>query len=413
MISKTTQAFTGLFIASTALAPVSTKTAGLAWLLLVLVGLVFAWRQPKTQTANTQTSDVWLTYCVAALLLGLLPVLYWGDNLEDALKFELRLMLPALVSAMLLKRVQISPALRRWLVEAVCAAAVLALVVAVYHVFFGRGRGGVPSNAIPWGVSAAMLAAWLLPLLAQKLKKPLSIKKVWLLPTALLAALLSVFVISTRSAYVIVLWVAGITWLYAIKRPALKWSGIVAVLVVFPALLLASSKLPGDPMVIGRGIADVERFLKGDTTNEGSVDSRLRLWQIAGKGIAQSPLIGHGAKQRHIYIQQQSAELKLPYIAKMGHFHNEYLHVWFDRGLVGFAGLLLIIIGMWHASVLLARSDAAAALQMRGLLFMHVAANFFNVNSAHHYYGVMLGLLTALVFLCARPPLVPTKHQTT
>jgi O-antigen ligase len=138
-----------------------------------------------------------------------------------------------------------------------------------------------------------------------------------------------------------------------------------------------------------------------------SLGARVYLFQTGWDGFVESPWVGVGAAERTRRLQ--SAGLQLPpaetehfsHVRTLGHVHNQYLHQAMDGGLLGLSGLLAILAGMIAAAWRLRRAHKIASQQLAGIAFVHATASLSNVNFAHNYYVLMLGLSISVVFLQA------------
>lgn len=123
--------------------------------------------------------------------------------------------------------------------------------------------------------------------------------------------------------------------------------------------------------------------------------ARLPYWRVAARGIAERPWFGWGEGSFPAYYRAagpNQAQLQ----AIPSHAHNLYLHILFERGAVGFAGLLLLIL-ILLGSALRARDVALLAL-LAAVLFINV----FDVTLL--YGGVLYPLAAVVGWRSARAP---------
>ena len=92
--------------------------------------------------------------------------------------------------------------------------------------------------------------------------------------------------------------------------------------------------------------------------------SRLRIFSLALRGIRSAPLIGNGHGS---YVRQQLAVSADGFA--FAHAHNLALHVTFERGLVGLAGLAFLVAGLLRFPT---RSWWSWNLTVLGVLLMNV-----------------------------------------
>jgi Undecaprenyl-phosphate galactose phosphotransferase WbaP len=114
--------------------------------------------------------------------------------------------------------------------------------------------------------------------------------------------------------------------------------------------------------------------------------ARIPYWQIALQGIREKLWLGHGEGTFQNYYRDradQNGQLQeIP-----AHIHNLYLQVLFDRGVMGFMGLVLFIAALGYRAV--QRRDVPFLAVLAGVLFM----NFFDISL---FYGGVLYPLAAI-----------------
>jgi Undecaprenyl-phosphate galactose phosphotransferase WbaP len=114
--------------------------------------------------------------------------------------------------------------------------------------------------------------------------------------------------------------------------------------------------------------------------------ARLPYWQVAWQGIKEKPLLGWGLASFPGYYQTH-ADAKGQLRETPAHVHNLYLHILFERGLLGFTGLLLFIAAL-----------AVKAFQRRDIPFLTVLTSvlFMNIFDTSLIYGGVLYPLAAI-----------------
>ena len=188
-------------------APASTKVAGAAWLLVVLVGLWAALCLPVVLPLRhplVQPSLLWLAACCLALSLQAVATYYWTDPWGDR-HVEIRVLLGAAATFALVRRLRMSPQQKTWLTHSLALACWVALSVSYVH---GRAT---PSNPIPWAAGVSFLVCLLLPL-SVKSRGTRWQRLAW--SFSVLAGLVAVLLSQSRGSYGLVLWVvlfAGIS----------------------------------------------------------------------------------------------------------------------------------------------------------------------------------------------------------
>jgi O-antigen ligase len=145
----------------------------------------------------------------------------------------------------------------------------------------------------------------------------------------------------------------------------------------------------------------VDEFSAVDSAKElginTSVGARLYLWKRAVEEVPNHLLMGVGREERMESIQRWGDDASSSTIKGLGHLHNNYVHDLFEQGLIGFLGFIAYIIGLSLVAIRFIRYQPTAALGIIGVLVMHSASSFTNVNFAHNYYPTSLSIA---VFLC-------------
>jgi len=380
-----------------ALSPANTKIAGAAWLLICLAGVVAFFKAPNTAGSDRHdaASKAWVVACAVSAVLATAVWLYWPDR-PDSLHAEFRLLLAAMATHQLIRRLPCPETWRAFTLPAIALACMAALGMVVTT----PDRLFLPSNAIPWAVSLAFLLCILLPPLLRG--EFSAVQRRWYflsLATGGIAILLS----QSRAAYGVLLWAV---WLFATnwrKTHSRIHLRNVAVVTLMAAMLLGlSAWLSSDPLRLRLAWNEVVTA-EQDGNYKTSMGARIYVWSLAWKSIQESPWIGVGGRERLRRLKEAGLELpdpqraQLAVVRKLGHVHNQYLHSAMDGGLVGLASALAVLAGLGAAAFRLRQTDPVASRQMQGVLFMHATAGLTNVNMAHNYYAIMLSLSVALI----------------
>ena len=395
-------------------APASTKIAGAAWLLVVLMGLWAVLRLPVARPLAhplVQSSRLWLFACLMALVLQAIAISYWSDPWGDR-HVEIRLLLAAGASLALMRRLRLSPHQKIWLTHALALACCVALGVTAMH---GRMT---PSNAIPWAAGVSFFVCLLIPLILQSHITHLQ-RTAWGL--AALAGIAAVLLSLSRGSYGLVLWgicVAGVVTTQQLLKfrrhktsgksgngAALSWlAGTAITLTLFAVLLISFPR--NYQATVGRvqeAWSEIESVntpgLPSTQAINTSVGARLHMWGMALGEIAKAPLLGHGQKARIAWIHQLGVTDGSETIKGLTHLHNDPLTALFDHGLFGLSSYLVLGFGLaWLA---LRRKYCSATLRwtLAGILWMHLTSGLTNMNFGHNYYGVMLALSLSLAWI--------------
>jgi O-antigen ligase len=304
------------------------------------------------------------------------------------------------------------------------AAACIGAAAVTY--LYGRET---PTNPIPWAICAGMCVAALVP---RSMDTSFSAACRWAWAAAAILGILGVTWSLTRGAYGIWPW-SALVWLALWLRVAFKagrrtvWLvtalGVLAATVIAGVVLMATWKIvSGTPLTsasasrslqanhpldrIEQGLREAVAGLRSQGSVESantSVGGRLMLWRIAANAFAESPLVGVGNRGLAERIRTEATRLNsdvLRYADDQA--HNEYLQVAAMYGLWGIAAMLLTIAGLVLAAAKLASEDMYAAWQLAGVTFMHATGALTNVNFSQNYYGIMMGLVVALILLSRR-----------
>ncbi|MGL4611849.1 MAG: undecaprenyl-phosphate galactose phosphotransferase WbaP [Trueperaceae bacterium] len=114
--------------------------------------------------------------------------------------------------------------------------------------------------------------------------------------------------------------------------------------------------------------------------------ARIPYWQVAMQGIREQPWLGHGEGTFPEYYRAHADRIgQLQEVPS--HIHNHYLQILFERGILGFLGLVLFIVAVSYGA--LQRRDVAFLAVLAGVLFMNVFDNSL-------FYGGVLYPLAAV-----------------
>lgn len=393
-----------LVLGGMAIAPLSTKTAGAAWILFCLIGAWAALRRPRIdiQQGDDHAARTWLIACGIGLAFETLATAIWGDP-WDELHAPIRLMLAAAASLGLVRRFRFGENFRDILAHALSLACLAAAGLAAWK---GDDRDNYPTNVIPWAVAVGFMVCLLLPRTLDT-TRPLRLRFAWMV--AALVGMVAVVLSQTRGAYGVVIWAVFFYGVAILRRRSVTRHGvglgIALALVLVAAGVLLPHVIRTSTERIAQAAHEFELAAEADKPGDGansSVGARIYLWQMAVQGFKSAPLIGIGGEERKRRIKALGEKTHSPLIQGLGHVHNQYLHAAMDHGLLGLAAVLAWIGGLALAIRRLGRQAAEARWQLAGVLFMHMSASLTNVNFAHTYYGIMLSMTISLVLLNAR-----------
>lgn len=393
-----------LIAATLALAPAFSKPLNIGWILLFLITVVLFVRSGAFRSGVR--ADPVLSRAAQPLLLcfslGLVAKLamqvYWGEA-GQKLAFEINATVAAGL-AWALGRLRWQHA--SWLPVVLGLGVWTALALGEAVQAFALGDFATPTNAVNW---AAGMAVMLCLVLGLALVPSLPFGVGLLLRVAVVLLAITVLLSGKRGAYFALLWAAGIgcaVWLAAVLHRASRRQALTGLLVVGLlglAIAWASPSWLERPVErLVTGLAQGLSFLKssGETAvlPEGSVDTRLYLYQRGFESIRQAPWLGGGWQQRDRVVEQVEQQIGQP----LFHLHSETIDAWVAYGLPGlFASLCFpagLVLGGWRVR----RHSMPLAAMLVGLGLCHLFSGFSNVNTFHNYYQTLFAVCVVLPF---------------
>jgi O-antigen ligase len=153
--------------------------------------------------------------------------------------------------------------------------------------------------------------------------------------------------------------------------------------------------------------ADISTRLFGD--DRGSAESRIPLTQLAFRIIADHPVLGAGANNFSVVMEEYlTPEFRHGFLYAV---HNKYLLIWSETGLGGLIAYLAFLFGAlrlgwkcWRKNIppwsMLALGITAAIVGH----MMHMSAELFRVGPVQELLWLMVGLLGAMHKLVSAQP---------
>lgn len=142
---------------------------------------------------------------------------------------------------------------------------------------------------------------------------------------------------------------------------------------------------------MGRGveaISDIQAYQNGDT--ETSLGRRFVIWNIALHAFMEHPFLGWGENyMKEIFSMETISQYVSPHVENLPHMHNEFLEMTIHFGMLGTAGLFMVILLLWKR--------AAADIPFQGVLSGIVFAGFFDVYLSHQRLAFIVVLLIYLI----------------
>lgn len=400
------------FVLLLAAAPGSTKLAGLAWVLMVVGGLVALVKSRPWQPSAWLPQDpdihraarTWLFFCLAGFSLKMLGVLYWSDPIGTR-HFDFRMLLSSLAVYFLVARARIDLAQVRHLVIALMVAACVGFTFSYLHVNY---EVDTPSNRINWAGGQVMLS-WVL--LSAAASSDLSKRSRWIAGIGFVVFWAAVLLSGARSAYLSLPWVlaAGAMLVLSKTGPAVRGRGLLLAALGAAALAVLLSLL--SPKIVQVPISRISVAVEqaqsalgwgehpGEKDVNTPVGARLYMWQRSLEMIKESPWIGYGREQRIAFIKDWGEEAHAHIVQDQFHLHSEYINGMVDHGLVGLASTAAYMLGLLVAAWQLRRRHGLMALALAGVAFTHITMSITNANSQTNNYSVIFGLTMVLVFL--------------
>jgi O-antigen ligase len=398
-----------------ALASLNTKIAGLAWLLyLVWAGRTWQIREAPSsdirRTALQAGAGLWLTGLL--VYAGTDLAMTWGwhgacCHYTNEVNSHLRLVLSALATVVLVHQLRPWADMRHHVNLAVGTALAAGAVLAAFS------ERDLPSHPIPWAGAMALLVCVLMPQ-AWDVTHPAGRR--WIYAAGSAIGLVGIVLSQSRGAFVVLVFPVLLLALFALRahRRALAWAA--AACTVSLALLTGWALAPSDPLRLRLAVSETHQALQsGDFSS--SLGARVYLSRLAWTHFREAPWTGVGAAERIGLIKNagltsppEEAE-GLSHVRSLGHVHNQYWHHALDNGAIGLMGFLGLLASMVWVSLRLRAVDPVAALQMGFITLTHSTVSLSNVNLAHNYYALILGLCTAFVFVQALSSCTPGRGQ--
>jgi O-antigen ligase len=400
-----------------ALSTLSTKAAGLFWLVFILIGATHLLWSHRSQTSTTlpnlattlpnplhSIAKGWLLVCVFALVCKSIPHFYWSAPWPERHP-EFRLLLGALGTYWLLRQQRWPHGWHTGIGHGLALACVFALGLAAII-----GSNAAPTNRIPWAAGLSLLSCLLLSwsfMPAHTQRQSLAWRYCSLL------GLTAVMISGVRGSYLLaVIWPAlwlGLTWQTRALNPRLKPIHLVLqmVLAVSTVTLItawapaAESPIERAQLVVQEtGHAEPHKPFDPNSSN----GARILLWQAGLNAFLQHWLLGLGFDGAKHLIQQTAYAYQSDTLFALGHFHSDYIHTATEFGIFGLISFLALGAGMaWMAWRLHGSGHSSTALGMLALLLMNLSTALSNMNFAHNYYPTILSISIGLLLLSAQP----------
>ncbi len=401
---------------------ISTKAAGLTWLLMVLAS-VSAWACRKRAHQPDLSSGLvlarwWLLACAAAFVLMAIPTAYWGGPWPERHP-QWRLLISAVGTWLLMRYGRTSSAALHGLATgtAVCLLLALALVLT-------RGADFAPTNRIPWVAGLSLLSCTLLALSYQLTGAPMGLRRFWWLASML--SLGTVVLSGVRGSWgLLLVWPLAWVWLERGRSGLWRWTPqrIGLLLVILVSLIwLGNQAIPERDRPLQRIAlmlqeSGLDRTSAGPTANS-SVGIRLGIYQAGLEQVLSTPSwlgIGHDAHKQSLRVHVLA--LGAPELVDViGHYHSDGLNAWAELGLLGLFGYLSISLGILALVWRTARErKKPLCTGLCSVLVTHLSTGLSNANFAHNYYPTVLAVCVTMLLLTetTSPPSCSRYTQST
>jgi O-antigen ligase len=387
---------------------ISTKAAGAFWLSLVLIGIYYWLKKPPenfqastnpTQTTLKTIAKGWLYFCLLALALKTIPMVYWSGPWEER-HAEFRLLIGATASYLLIHYQRLP---KNWFTgvgHALSVACVLAFGLASIW-----GSHAAPTNRIPWAAGVSILSCLLLTWSFLPSANA-SLAGVWRICSLL--GVCAVLISGVRGSFALVLIWPALWWWQSRQSASTPFKGKLlktALALLIATLAIAFAPRSESPFQRIHQVA-AELGLTKDSDSfiaNSSNGARIVLWKAGLQAFQNHWVLGLGFTGGKDLIKQAAANSQSDTVKSLGHFHNDYIHTAVEFGILGLLSFLGYSVGMaWCAWRLYQSGFATSATGMLAVLGMHMTTSLTNMNFAHNYYPTILSIGVSLLLLSAQ-----------
>lgn len=172
---------------------------------------------------------------------------------------------------------------------------------------------------------------------------------------------------------------------------------LLTLLVLCGILTLFYNVSPNLKKRIAHGNSDVTKIYNNSNYNT-SIGARVGLWIVAKEIFVNNPLLGTGIAANHIEknkIIQKSTNIKLKPLTRFEHFHNSFLEIVTQFGLVGLALVLYIL----YLLISIPIQDRTINIIKISLIATFILGSFsdilFYLNSTMSLFALLAGIILA------------------
>jgi O-Antigen ligase len=414
-----------LWLGLLSISPVWSKFTGACWLVGVLMAL-WVWKTRPVLPDLVEATQKWrvplLVLTFLPLVLRITPHVYWSDSWSER-HYDLRMAALGLAIYVLVVRVRLQTHHVRQLIVALS----LACIAAAVHAFIYRREA--TSNPIPWATAIGMMPFLLFAMIAILRQSSASLASidVWIRRFALWsagAAMIAVWLSGTRSALFSILLVAlfAIWYLIMLLRNTTRisatkkslplriafagvfFSAATAFVVHNPSLYLEPASRIHMAWVEAKQYFAANQHATDAAHYSNPVGSRLKLYELSLKEIAQNPWLGLGKQERLKTLAFWMRNTSSPEVKVLGHNQNEYLHAAMDQGIFGLGAIVSGILAFGWLSWVLIQQRNPIGWGIGACVLVWLTGGLFNVNTAHNFMSNMFGnLMLASLWLATIP----------
>ena len=376
--------------------------AGLFWLVLLVLGVVYGLQKSQVNWSNdpqsssellTSVAKTWLYCCAVALLLKTIPMVYWSGPWQER-HAEFKLLFGAFACYLLVRYPRWPKNWGVGLGHALALTCVMSLALCVFW-----GSNAAPTNRIPWAAGLSIVSCVLL------VWSFLSPRYALFWRVCSLMAVVAVLISGVRGSYqLLLLW--PLAWWWTGRSFGLTpWAGQFK---FWPLILLVLMGLAAMTPQVESPLDRVKQVVSelGLTSQTQAADvnsssgARMVLWKAGLQAIQENWVIGNGFTGGKKIIQEAAIKSDSETVKALGHFHNDYIHTAVEFGLFGLVSFLTYGLGIgWCAWRLYKAGEQAASTGLVAVLLMYMSASMSNMNFAHNYYPTMLSLGVSLLLL--------------
>ena len=166
--------------------------------------------------------------------------------------------------------------------------------------------------------------------------------------------------------------------------------------------LLSSSKF-GIEQRYNEAKSDIINYFE-ESNKDTSLGARFDMWENALIAIKEAPIFGHGSKGYNQFRDRQVSSGQMAKTTlRFNSLHNQYLESWVKRGIIGFIGLILVILTPLFFFI---RNLNTENLEIKCIAILgvtHIISHLFFFTSQSflaHNSGNIFYFFTCLIFYC-------------